>query len=109
MKRHAGLVVLSEHHHHALLAALAIRKAAAGPPEQRSSSLVRAGRAFLDLWDRAGTRHFREEEETLLPAWAARLPIRETECLIHMLTDHAEIRALIGRIRTAFREGRTCD
>lgn len=63
MKRSEALTPLSHDHHQALVLAQRLRRADAGnAPEVRD--------AFLGFWREHGQRHFREEEELLLPAYA---------------------------------------
>jgi hypothetical protein len=64
MKREAALQALSRDHHQTLVLAQKL---------QRADEATRDGvrESFLEYWLRAGWLHFREEEEILLPAFAA--------------------------------------
>lgn len=64
MKRSAALASLSRDHHHALVVAQQLRRAT-----DETAGDVRA--AFLAYWMSHGRLHFRSEEETLLPGYAA--------------------------------------
>ncbi len=64
MKRDRALVSLSRDHHQTLRVAQALRRAT-------PSTADAARAAFLTHWDVSGRRHFRQEEDILLPAYAA--------------------------------------
>lgn len=64
MKRDRALVSLSRDHHQALRVARSLRRAT-------SSTADAARAAFLTHWDVSGRRHFRQEEDIPLPAYAA--------------------------------------
>lgn len=93
MKRHRSLHPLSEHHHHVLVQALTIRRAQEAPAARRPDALRRAARTLLRFWQRAGRKHFREEEEILLPAYARHVPLDQDPAVVRLLADHAAIRA----------------
>jgi hemerythrin-like domain-containing protein len=61
VKRSHALTPLSHDHHDALVAAQSLRRAA---------DASEAAAAFLSFWRDHGSRHFRVEEEVLLPLWA---------------------------------------
>ena len=109
MKRHPGLHALSEHHHHALVQALLIRRADQSPPEQRSAAFRQAAKAFLQFWKKTGRKHFREEEEVLLPRYARHVRLDEDPNVMRMLADHALIRSRIQGLQKALAEKRTVD
>lgn len=85
MKRHPALQPLSRDHHVALVAAQRLRRAAAEEAEA-------ARDAFLEFWRAHGAKHFRIEEEVLLPAFAAHGD-PDAACVARMLMDHVRIRA----------------
>ena len=93
MKRHHALASLSRDHHHALVLAQRLKHA-------NQSTATGARDAFLDYWRADGQRHFREEEEILLPCYAGHgdpdLPI-----VARVLTDHVRIRRLAHEIAAA--------
>ena len=93
MKRHPSLHPLSEHHHHALIQSLLIRRADALPARERAKALRQKAREFLRFWKTAGRKHFREEEEILLHAYARHVRIDRDSYVVRMLADHAAIRA----------------
>jgi hypothetical protein len=82
MKRDEALRPLSREHLGALLAAKAMREAEA---------LEEASTAFLDFWRKDGLRHFRIEEEVLLPGWAADAEV-DRDGVHRMLDEHLEVR-----------------
>lgn len=82
MKRAEALRPLSREHLKALLAAKRTRD---------SIDLEAATSAFLDFWEEEGRRHFRVEEEVLLPAWAAAAEIDRPK-VDRFLYEHLEIR-----------------
>lgn len=82
MKRAEALRPLSRDHHAALVAAKSLRETAEPEPAIQS---------FLDFWRRDGQRHFRVEEEVLLPRWALHGPVDQPS-VTRMLGDHLLIR-----------------
>lgn len=88
MKRHRALQPLSRDHHVALVAAQRLR---------RADEPAQARDAFLAFWREHGAKHFRIEEEVLLPAFAAHAD-PDAECVARMLIDHARIRAAAARL-----------
>jgi len=106
MKRHRSLHPLSEHHHHVLVQALLIRRAGEKPPPQRAAALRRAARELLRFWKKTGRKHFREEEEVLLPAYARHVSLADDPAVVRMLADHAAIRAAFAELEEALRARR---
>lgn len=84
MKRHPALAELSRDHHHALVVARDLRRAS---PVQTAGP----ARAFLAFWAADGQRHFRLEEEILLPAYAL-YGVPDHPAVVRMLVDHMLIR-----------------
>jgi len=109
MKRHPSLHALSEHHHHALVQAFLIARAAKEPLGRRRMLLRRAARDFLRFWQRAGRRHFREEEEVLLPALARHVALDTQPAVLQMLAQHADIRGRIEQLAAALVLGRNLE
>ena len=101
MKRHKSLHPLSEHHHHVLVQALLVRRAAAAPAGRRRSALRAAARSLLRFWKAKGRRHFREEEEVLLPAYARHARLEEIPEVALMLAQHAVVRARMSDLEKA--------
>jgi hemerythrin-like domain-containing protein len=88
MKRAEALRPLSREHLDALLAAKRLREA-----EDPGA----ARKAFLEFWRGGGQRHFRVEEEVLLPAWAAQAEV-DREGVARMLEEHLAIRREVLRL-----------
>ncbi len=82
MKRAEALRPLSREHLVALQAAKRLREAT-DPGEARS--------AFLEFWEEDGRRHFRVEEEILLPTWSLYARVDEAG-VKRMLEEHLAIR-----------------
>src|SRR5690242_1912027 len=86
MKRSLALKELSRDHQNALAIALALRRAG---PDDRAEARAN----FLAFWRGHGSRHFRIEEEVLLPRFAARGGASEPS-VRRVLEEHAAIRYL---------------
>lgn len=95
MKRHPSLHPLSQHHHFALIQALGMRRAAEAPEGKRQAAVERQAEKFVAFWHKTGHKHFREEEEILLPAYARHARLDQDADAIRLLADHAEIRAAV--------------
>ena len=90
MKRHPSLTAFSDDHHQGLVHARQLRKAASGEEPNAANT----ARNFLEFWQRDTSRHFRKEEEVLLPVLARYGGDLGEEPLVQMLTQHARIRGL---------------
>jgi hypothetical protein len=91
MKRHPALQTLSRDHHQALVVSQRLRRAGdCGAGEAQA--------AFLEFWRSGGERHFRVEEEVLLPGFAA-AGGAHTEAVARVLIEHAEIRLRALRLQ----------
>ena len=95
MKRHESLHPLSQHHHFALMESLFIRRADEMLEADRAATLRKTAEDFLAFWESKGRQHFREEEEILLPAYAAHIDLQQDADVMRMLADHALIRSHI--------------
>ena len=84
MKRSEALKVLSHQHHQGLFAALQLKRA-------RHDNAEEARQAFLYFYQREGARHFRAEEELLLPAYARHTKPDRPE-IVRVLTEHVDLR-----------------
>jgi hemerythrin-like domain-containing protein len=84
MKRNEALRQLSRDHHRALETALKLRRAG-------DSDAEAVREEYLDFWRGHATRHFRIEEEVMLPAYARYADPTDAE-VARVLTDHVEIR-----------------
>lgn len=58
---------------------------------REATDLDEAARTFLDFWRGDGIRHFRTEEEVLLPTWAVHGEV-DRDGVARMLGDHLAIR-----------------
>lgn len=92
VKRHDALAALSRDHHHALVVAQRLKRA-------RQTNARDARQAFLDYWRADGQRHFREEEEILLPTYARHGDL-ELPIVARVLIDHVQIRRLADELAT---------
>jgi hemerythrin-like domain-containing protein len=79
VKRSEQLAPLSRDHHQGLFAALKLRR---GAPDARE--------VFLAFWV-DGQRHFAQEEEILLPAFARHVP-PDHEAIVRVLVEHVDLR-----------------
>jgi len=84
MKRGEALRALSHQHHQGLFAALQLKRAG-------RETAAEARKAFLDFFEREGSRHFRAEEEFLLPAFA-RHTGPDDPAIVRVLTEHVDLR-----------------
>jgi iron-sulfur cluster repair protein YtfE (RIC family) len=84
MKRDPSLAPLSHDHQHGLAVALRLRRATAETARE-------ARAAFFSFWEQEGERHFRDEEELLLPAVAPHVPAAHG-AVVRMLVEHVELR-----------------
>lgn len=84
MKRSEALTPLSHQHHQGLFVAMKLKRAA---PE----TAAEARAAFLDFFEREGARHFRIEEELLLPGFARHGDF-DQPAIVRVLTEHVDLR-----------------
>jgi hemerythrin-like domain-containing protein len=84
MKRSEALASLSRDHHQGLFVALQLRRADADTAAQ-------AREAFLNFFEQGGARHFRAEEEVLLPAYA-RHGDPDEPAVVRVLVEHVDLR-----------------
>jgi len=84
VKRDEALASLSRDHHQALVVAQRLRRA-------DTATAAHARERFLDYWDAHGHRHFRIEEEILLPGYAAHGDAHDP-LVLRVLGDHVAIR-----------------
>lgn len=90
MKRPEALAALSRDHHHALVIAQRLKRAT-------ETTAADASQAFLEYWRADGQRHFREEEDILLPTYAG-YGDPEMPVVARVLIDHVRIRRLAHEI-----------
>lgn len=92
MKRHESLHPLTHHHHHTLVMAQKLKKFS------DSDRIQPTTREVIDFWIQDGEKHFRDEEEVLLPLYAQYESVNQP-CIQEMLIQHVEIRSYIRQIR----------
>lgn len=90
MKRHDALAALSRDHHQALVIAQRLKRAS-------ETTAAGARQSFLEYWRVDGQRHFREEEEILLPSYAGHGD-PEVPIVARVVIDHIRIRRLAHEI-----------
>jgi iron-sulfur cluster repair protein YtfE (RIC family) len=90
VKRHNALAPLSRDHHHALVIAQRLKCA-------DEATAADARQAFLEYWRADGQRHFREEEDILLPSYAGHGDL-EAPIVARALIDHVRIRRLANEL-----------
>ena len=89
MKRDEALRPLSREHLNALHAAKVLRE---------GNDLEAVTEVFFDFWEDQGQRHFRIEEEVLLPHWARYAEV-DRPGVARMLEEHLAIRREALRLR----------
>jgi hemerythrin-like domain-containing protein len=89
MKRDEALRPLSREHLNALHAAKVLRE---------GSDLDAVTEVFFDFWESQGQRHFRIEEEVLLPHWAKHAEV-DRPGVARMLEEHLAIRREALRLK----------
>jgi hemerythrin-like domain-containing protein len=90
MKRDPALTDLSRDHHQALFRAMRMKRATEDDVDDVRDDV-------LAFWSDHGARHFRIEEEILLPAFATRSDPR-SEAVVTVLVDHVWIRERMDRL-----------
>ena len=95
MKRHPSLRPFSDDHHQGLVNARRLRRATS----RDGASSVDTARDFLDFWQTDTSRHFRKEEEVLLPVLARYRGDLGERPILQMLIQHARIRGLAMQLR----------
>ena len=94
MRRHRALVPLSDDHHHELVQARRLVRAADARPEER----LAAAAAYVELFFTETVEHFRREEETLFPLYAAHAGPGDP-LLGRILREHMELHGLARALR----------
>jgi hemerythrin-like domain-containing protein len=90
MKRDPSLAELSRDHHQALFRAMRMKRATEGDRGEVREDV-------LEFWADHGAKHFRIEEEILLPGFASRSDPGD-EAVVQVLVDHVWIRERIDRL-----------
>lgn len=99
MKRSQSLRDLSSDHHQALVQARRLVKASSSETSGAVDRPVdEVARDFLAFFAEETTRHFREEEEVLLPAFA-RYGDPSLPPVVRMLVEHVRIRQLVDDLQ----------
>lgn len=93
MRRDPALAPLSHEHQHGLAVALQLRRAT---PETAPAAKA----AFAAFWEEEGQRHFRVEEEVLLPMAARHVPPAH-EAVVRVLVEHVDLRRRAADIALA--------
>ena len=101
MKRHPSLRPFSDDHHQGLVNARRLRRAASG----EGGSSAGTARDFLEFWRRDTSRHFRTEEEVLLPVLARFGGDLGERPILQMLTQHTRIRGLVMQLSDELEQG----
>jgi hemerythrin-like domain-containing protein len=104
MKRHPSLRDLSADHHHGLVQArrlLQVARAGGGPGTPGTEQVAAD---FLRFFAAETTRHFREEEEVLLPAFARYGDLADP-AIVQMLDEHGQLRRLAGDLERQLARG----
>lgn len=96
-KRHESLIPFSREHHYALMLCLWINR---GMPAHAADQhwLERKANQSVKFFDTELVLHFKAEEEALFPAM--REVTAAHEVISTLLTEHREIRRLIGELRS---------
>lgn len=97
LKRHEVLQPLSRHHMIALHLSLKLRRIGT---EKSTLTAEELKQEVKNFWEPEGERHFREEEEILLPTYSKYGSI-DDRLIIEMLLEHVQIRALVHDIMDA--------
>jgi len=105
MKRHKSLYPLSHDHHHALVQAR--RLSLAGAQAGQGARRVTAER-FIEFWESDLQRHFRQEEEILLPV-LGKYVARDCAEILKTLGQHDEIRRMIAALDRALAQRADAD
>jgi hypothetical protein len=100
VKRHPGLVALSDDHHHELVQARLLLRAGEAPADER----LRVASAYTDAFFSDTVEHFRREEEDVLPLYARR-PGADHDLLERVLREHMELHGLARALRAEVAAG----
>ena len=100
MKRHPALVPLSDDHHQELVQARRLVRAAEGAPEER----LAAGAAYVETFFTETVEHFRREEESVFPLYAAHAGANDP-LLRRTLEEHMQLHGLVRALRSEVAAG----
>ncbi len=96
MKRHKSLISLSREHHLALVQAYNLRHLGS---EKINLPAQEAVENFLSFWDEELVKHFRKEEEILLPK-LARYSKDHTNEITQLLLEHLDLRCRLDELKS---------
>jgi hemerythrin-like domain-containing protein len=102
MKRHPSLREFSDDHHQGLVNARRLRKATS----EEGASSADTARDFLEFWQSDTSRHFRKEEEVLLPVLARYGGDLGEHPILQMLPQHARIRGLAMQLSDELKQNK---
>jgi len=105
MKRHESLYPLSHDHHHALRHAKHLQQVGTEKTTERPREVAEN---FLRFWVQDGRRHFREEEEVLLPTFARFADANRPE-VVELLLQHIDLRRRIDELTLLLQAGKVPD
>ncbi|MBL8196952.1 MAG: hemerythrin domain-containing protein [Blastocatellia bacterium] len=100
MKRHKSLVSLSREHHLALVQAYNLRYLGSEKITLPTQEVVEK---FLSFWEEELVKHFRKEEEILLPK-LARYSKDHTGEITQLLLEHLDLRCRLDELKSCVRE-----
>ncbi|HET9243974.1 MAG TPA: hemerythrin domain-containing protein [Gaiella sp.] len=100
MKRHPALVPLSDDHHQELVQARRLVRAAEGAPDER----LAAGAAYVEAFFTETVEHFRREEESVFPLYAAHAGANDP-LLRRTLDEHMQLHGLVRALRSEVAAG----
>jgi iron-sulfur cluster repair protein YtfE (RIC family) len=94
MKRHPSLHPLSHDHHHGLVLGRRLQKST---PDDSAETRLDLARQVLQMWQTELQRHFRDEEEHLLPA-LARKGDEHWPLILDTLQQHVDLRRRVDDV-----------
>jgi hemerythrin-like domain-containing protein len=100
VKRHPALVPLSDDHHQELVQARRLVRAAEGAPDER----LAAGAAYVEAFFTETVEHFRREEESVFPLYAAHAGANDP-LLRRTLDEHMQLHGLVRALRSEVAAG----
>ena len=98
MKRHKGLIPLSQDHHHGLMLAQLIKK---GAPEYKGlpTDLIGKVNYVKESWEKELKLHFENEENILFPFVKSKDEVIDT-LIDDILDEHKHIESLVKKLDT---------
>lgn len=105
MKRHKSLVSLSREHHLALVQAYNLRYLGSEKINLPAQEVVEN---FLSFWTQELAKHFRKEEEILLPKLARYSKDHTTE-ITQLLLEHLDLRCRLDELKSCVQSNQLPD